>query len=394
MSRTPHPIVAQHYNQYFSFNTDTDWMTIEQRFNNLQLDPVTIQELARKLRHYFAARHINSWEDLTHHLPVGRTDDDALYLDQARIRHTLQRSVEVEHLKRILNNFKTNRVVAVHWYRDEQGHKVVWDGQHTILDLYFVAKYVFHVQDLHIIVPNVYFPHTTPEARDAYISNGSNEGKEWISEFEMIRQQFMAVEEAQKFNQSPEPEHFRINTRLWMMLEQGLHLTPYQDKERYHYASKGMFGRVPEFKDKQDKNHGALENYVTWYAEQKHHRPMIHWNAIIPYRYFQMMQKMSGAPFNSQDIQELLTYTKKFQHDFEGDAWERITKQVYDNWHQRVVYPVTMTASKIQRNEALYMNVLHGYLEHVCRAPQKFWVSGKQLSQNYVLMKSDFQRVS
>ena len=390
MTRTLHPDVVNHYNEFFSFNSDSDWKTIEQRFDTLCLNPVTIQELANKLRQYFSAQNIHSWDDLTQHLPIGRTDADALYLDQARIRHTLQRSVQVEHLKKILNNFKTNRVVAVHWYRDENGHKVVWDGQHTILDLYFIAKYVFHLEDLHILVPNVYFPHITPDARDAYISNGSAEGKEWISEFEIIRQQYMAVEEAPKFQPLPEPEHLRIHTRVCLMHENGLYLTPFKDKDRYHYQTNGMFGRIPEFKDKSDKNNGALENYVNWYSQQEQSRPMIHWNAIIPCKYFQMMCKNTGASFTQDEIDQLLVFTKKFQHDFEGATWERNVKQVYDAWHQRVVYPVNHTSPKMQKNEHIYMNVFHGYLEHVCQADMRFWLPNTELNEQYVLTKTDF----
>lgn len=389
MNRQVAPAAQAHFNKYLDFNPKLDWITIEERFQSLAFPARAINELAQRISGYLRDKNIHTWEEFQQHLPQGRTDSGALHLDEAYIRKTLQRTVVQKHLKNILQDYQLNRVVNICWFLDEENRKVIWDGQHTALALFFIARYVFHLQDLHIVVPNTSFIFTTPDARDAYISNGSGEGKEWISTFEMIRQQFMAAEYATQHNIVIEnPKHERAHTRLWKMLNNGLYLTPLAGEERFRYQEDGMFGRTPEFQDQSPDV--VLDNLITWY-KMGPERPLIHWNAIVMYEYFRLLHQQNNRGLTHKEIQQVASFTKHWQHDFDNkvDGWWDVAKKVYANYHRRVIYPVTKKAPLLKASADVFLAIFFGYLQHK-GAPLELYV---EHYDDMLLEKRDYQNV-
>lgn len=384
------PTALAHYNKYLVFNPQSDSVTLEERFLALKFSQRTIDEMVLKVREYLQDRDVQSWDELLQELPMGRTDAGALHLDEAIIKKSLQRTVVEKHVKNILTDYQLNRVVSVCWFHDENDNKVIWDGQHTALALYFIARYVFQLKDMHVLIPNTSFNFTTPEARDAYMSNGSGEGKEWISNFEIIRQIFMATEYAiQNDVPSVSSEHERLHRRLWMMLENGLYLTPLQGENRFKYQADGMFGRIPEFKDMGHDD--ILQNYISWYKLGPQ-RPVIHWNAIIPYEYFRDMYNKNKRPLTSQELQELADITSRWQHDFDNDktGWWMIAKKVYENFHRRVIYPQTKKSPLMKSSGELFSAIFHGYLQHK-GASSSLYI--QHYSDTFMFVAGDFKNV-
>ena len=61
-------------------------------------------------------------------------------MDKILIDTTMQRSLNLRHVLKILQYFRTTMAMAIQVYEDEQkpGYYIAWDGQHTAITLYII----------------------------------------------------------------------------------------------------------------------------------------------------------------------------------------------------------------------------------------------------------------
>lgn len=78
-------------------------------------------------------------------------------LSQIKIDDTMNRPLNWEHVRKIIENFKDTRVLAINVYEDpnEPGFYIAWDGQHTAIVLYLIFVKFFGQSASKIDIPVV-----------------------------------------------------------------------------------------------------------------------------------------------------------------------------------------------------------------------------------------------
>lgn len=164
--------------------TTKDIVTIEERLNDLlAANPAMRRDMINNCSWFNSQnKHIRTWDDLR--LPRGVM----ISLDRLNIDTTQQRDVNFKHVLKIVSEF--NRLVvqslcvyptilkeateaaAAEYNEDEIN---VWDGQHTALALFIIARYCLQIENLsEVLVPiTTYYPDRSIDIRRAFIKLNS-----------------------------------------------------------------------------------------------------------------------------------------------------------------------------------------------------------------------------
>lgn len=165
--------------------TIKDIVTIEDRLNDLfAANPALRRDMLNNCSWFKSQnKHIRTWADLR--LPRGVM----MSLGSLKIDTTQQRDVNFKHVLKIVSEF--NRLVvqslsvyptilkeateaaAAEYNEDEIN---IWDGQHTALALFIIARYCLQIENLdEVMVPiTMYYPDRDIDIRRAFIKLNSD----------------------------------------------------------------------------------------------------------------------------------------------------------------------------------------------------------------------------
>lgn len=233
--------------------TAHDVVTIEQRFTRLLATNKEFRDGLQIACKTFSLNNpnIKTWADLR--LPKGLTASMA----SIKIDTTQQREVNAKHLLKIIKKF--NRMVVqslcVNESQEDQCMNV-WDGQHTVLALYIIAKHILKIESLEdIMVPvTIYEPDYPSQTREAFIELNST-ARSPFDYVDHFRQHVMA----RRVDNDPK---YEMAHRKQLALEAvGMFVT----HEKFNDEDQpGAFSNMSDFKNDKDYSLKVHSGYCQW----------------------------------------------------------------------------------------------------------------------------------
>jgi hypothetical protein len=167
MQKTRAQIVNEQY-----LKAESHFVTLQERLNDaLKHSPVFVAQLTAMVDE-FKRRH-KEWtkfSDLELCKAIQVTADKIL------IDTTLQRSLNLRHILKILQYFKSTMAMAIQVYEDpaKPGYYIAWDGQHTAISLYIILTKVFGELTAQALIPVVVYnvKHKLEIRRNFILLNG------------------------------------------------------------------------------------------------------------------------------------------------------------------------------------------------------------------------------
>lgn len=184
-------IYADTVNQQFH-KSKSHYVSLRQRLDdNIQSDAYKQQVLADAILNFKTNfPNIKSWIDLQ--LCKG----ESTTLDKIEIDITLQRMLDIMHSINIVDHFKQLFVMPIQVYEEpaRPGKFICWDGQHTAIVLYIIAKYILNEDVSKCIIPiNIYASNQKAEMRECFITLNGPEGKKSLDEIDKFHQKVFGV---------------------------------------------------------------------------------------------------------------------------------------------------------------------------------------------------------
>lgn len=116
-------------------------------------------------------------------------------MDKILIDTTMQRNLNLRHILKILQYFRSTMAMAIQVYEDpaRPGYYIAWDGQHTAISLYIILVKVFGEQTARAMVPVVVYnvKHKLEIRRNFILLNG--DAKEELDFIDKYKQQVHGV---------------------------------------------------------------------------------------------------------------------------------------------------------------------------------------------------------
>lgn len=164
---------AEQFNAQYA-KSDSHFVDLAERFNQFCDESTAIE--FRMMSREFRRRHpeFKTIQDIRKRLCKSNTTT----LDNVLIDVTMQRLLNLNHVLKMLANFKATKVMPIQVYEDPDlpGKYVAWDGQHTAILLYILSTMVFEINPAELEVPIVvYDVNTKAEIRENFIGlNGDD----------------------------------------------------------------------------------------------------------------------------------------------------------------------------------------------------------------------------
>lgn len=164
---------AEQFNSQYA-KSDSHFVDLAERFDSFCDESEAIE--FRMMSREFRRRHpeFKEIQDIKRRLCRGMQGK----LSQIEIDVTMQRLLNLNHVLKMLANFKATKVMPIQVYEDPErpGKYVAWDGQHTAILLYILCTMVFETNPADLDVPIViYDVSTKAEIRENFIGlNGED----------------------------------------------------------------------------------------------------------------------------------------------------------------------------------------------------------------------------
>lgn len=164
---------AEQFNAQYA-KSDSHFVDLAERFNSFCNESEAIE--FRMMSREFRRRHpeFKEIQDIKKRLCRGMQGK----LSEIEIDVTMQRLLNLNHVLKMLANFKATKVMPIQVYEDPErpGKYVAWDGQHTAILLYILCTMVFETNPADLDVPIViYDVSTKAEIRENFIGlNGED----------------------------------------------------------------------------------------------------------------------------------------------------------------------------------------------------------------------------
>ncbi len=158
---------ADKINQQFH-RSESQYQTIEERLRSILEDNKIYQNMFEQSISEFKRRNPN----ITQFCQIPLCHANITTLDSILIDITLQRLLIFFHALKILNNFKALLVMPIQVYQDPlmPGKYICWDGQHTVVVLYMIARLLGEDISKCQIPINVYQSSLKSEMRENFMA--------------------------------------------------------------------------------------------------------------------------------------------------------------------------------------------------------------------------------
>jgi hypothetical protein len=145
--------------------------------------------------------HLTTLNSAPHQLDrdaFGICESRDLPLSSIRIDTTMQRAPQMDWVKEIIKNFRCYQAQPIQVYDAGGGLWGAWDGQHTALSLYLIAKELGMNIDEVSVPCNIYRTQDRGQIRATFISNntytGKQAGKKSLDMIDIVEQMIYGVE--------------------------------------------------------------------------------------------------------------------------------------------------------------------------------------------------------
>ncbi len=146
---------AQIVNEKY-LNSESHFISLQERLNDaLKRAPLFVPLLTAMVDEF--KRRFKNWNKFSD-LELCRAI--MVPMDKILIDTTLQRNLNVRHVLKILQYFRSTMAMAIQVYEDEKkpGYYIAWDGQHTAIALLIILTKIFGERAAQALVPVVIYP--------------------------------------------------------------------------------------------------------------------------------------------------------------------------------------------------------------------------------------------
>ena len=154
-------------------NSTSNFISLQQRLNEALKHAPLFVAMIDGMTDEFKRRH-KQWTTFKH---LELCEAIMVSMDKILIDTTMQRSVNLRHILKILQYFKSTMAMAIQVYKDPEkpGYYIAWDGQHTAISLYIILTKVFGEQTASAMIPVVVYnvKHKLEIRRNFILLNGT-----------------------------------------------------------------------------------------------------------------------------------------------------------------------------------------------------------------------------
>jgi hypothetical protein len=249
-------------------------------------------------------------------------------LSDIEIDVTMQRLLNLNHVLRMLADFKATKVMPIQCYIDENrpGRYVAWDGQHTAILLYILSTMVFYENPADFDVPIVlYDVSTKAEIRENFIGlNG--EDKLPLDAIDVFQQMIYGV----RVDGSEKPIWLEAERKQQMLEKHKLFVTA----EKFDNTKE--IGAISRMQEIMQASPEVVEQFGKYWSAIRKQR------AVDPKEIYMLMSWLMLAEMQSIDVDDNYIYDLAdmnlglFDANFSptGAFWAKC-ETAYENWYEQ-----------------------------------------------------------
>lgn len=319
---------AQIVNEQY-LKADSHFVTLQERLNDaLKQAPVYVAQLTAMVDEF--KRRNSKWTLFT---DLELCKAIQVPMDKILIDTTMQRSLNLRHVLKILQYFKSTMAMAIQVYEDEArpGYYIAWDGQHTAISLYIILTKVFGAQVARALVPVVVYnvKHKLEIRRNFILLNG--DAKEELDFIDKYKQQVYGV----KTDKADDPEWVATALKNDYLASAGLFATHAKfgdDEEPGAFTLLADTLMSKSLKTRKDPE--VTRMFAEYWSYLNQERAVEPKEARQLYEYFNLCFEQ-GITVDEQYLLTFVAFTKdNFAADFgpNGPFWDKV-RMAYTSWY-------------------------------------------------------------
>ena len=313
---------AEQFNSQYA-KSDSHFVDLAERFDSFCDESEAIE--FRMMSREFRRRHpeFKEIQDIKKRLCRGMQGK----LSQIEIDVTMQRLLNLNHVLKMLANFKATKVMPIQVYEDPErpGKYVAWDGQHTAILLYILCTMVFETNPADLDVPIViYDVSTKAEIRENFIGlNG--EDKLPLDAIDIFQQMVYGV----RVDGSEKPNWLEAERKQQMLEKHKLFVTA--DK----FDNTKEVGAISRMQEIMQASPEVVEQFGKYWSAIRKQR------AVEPKEIYMMMSWLMLAEMQEITVDDNYIYDLAdmnlglFDANFSptGAFWAKC-ETAYENWYE------------------------------------------------------------
>ena len=256
-------------------------------------------------------------------------------MDKILIDTTMQRSLNLRHILKILQYFRTTMVMAIQVYEDEErpGYYIAWDGQHTAITLFIILTKVFGERTAQAMVPVVVYnvKHKLEIRRNFILLNG--DAKEELDFIDKYKQQVYGV----KTDGADDEEWVETALKNDYFAKAGLFATNSKFGDDDQPGAFTLLADTLMSKSLKNRKHPEVTRmFAEYWNYLNEQRPVDAKEARQLYEYFNLCYEQ-GIKVDQKYLLDFVNFTKNyFGADFssEGPFWDKV-KMSYESWYKK-----------------------------------------------------------
>jgi hypothetical protein len=324
-AKTHAQIVTQHY-----LNGQSNFISLQQRLNEaLKFSPVFVSMLTAMVDE-FKRRH-SEW---TKFIDLELCKAIMVPMDRILIDTTMQRSLNLRHVLKILQYFRSTMAMAIQVYEDDTkpGYYIAWDGQHTAIALYIILTKVFGEQTAKAMIPVVVYnvKHKLEIRRNFILLNG--DAKQEMDFFDIYCQMVHGT----KVDGATDTEWTDTALKNDYLAAAGLFATHSKLGDDDQPGAFTLLADTLMSKSLKTRKHPEVTRMFTQYwSYLNQERPVEPKEARQLYEFFNLCYEQK-ITVDDTYLLELVAFTKdNFDADFSPSSpfWDKV-RTSYENWYR------------------------------------------------------------
>jgi len=320
---------AQIVNARYS-TPSSHFISLQQRLNDaLKFAPVFMPLLTAMVDE-FKRRHAE-WKKFTE---LELCEAIMVSMDKILIDTTMQRSLNLRHVLKILQYFRSTMIMAIQVYEDENkpGYYIAWDGQHTAISLYIILTKVFGEQTAKAMVPVVVYKikQKLEIRRNFILLNG--DAKEEMDFYDIYSQMVYGT----KVDGATDEEWTDTALKNDYLAAAGLFATHKKLGDDDQPGAFSLLADTLMSKSLKTRKHPEVTRmFAQYWSYLNQDRPVEAKEARQLYEYFNLCYEQ-GITVDDAYLLEFVAFTKdNFDADFSPSSpfWDKV-RTSYENWYR------------------------------------------------------------
>lgn len=321
---------AQIVNEKY-LNSESHFISLQERLNDaLKRAPLFVPLLTAMIDEF--KRRFKNWNKFSD-LELCRAI--MVPMDKILIDTTLQRNLNIRHVLKILQYFRSTMVMAIQVYEDEKkpGYYIAWDGQHTAISLLIILTKIFGERAAQAMVPVVIYPvkQKLEIRRNFILLNG--DAKEELDFIDKYIQMVHGV----KTDNADDPEWVDTALKNDYLAAAGLFATHSKFGDDDQPGAFTILADTLMSKTLKTRKHPEVTRmFAQYWSYLNHSRPVDAKEARQLYEYFNLCYEQ-GIKVDEKYLLDFVAFTKEyFDADFtpNGPFWDK-TKMAYESWYRK-----------------------------------------------------------